>query len=55
LIGDRSSTGFALEELVGLMLEELEAGLLGVGKDRLKLDLLAIAVLELFLKLVRQK
>ena len=45
--------GFALEEPVGLMLEELEAGLLGTGTYQLKLGLLVVAVLELSLKLVR--
>jgi len=44
--------GFAPERPVGLTLEELEAGLLGAGKNRLKLDLLVVAVLELFLKSV---
>jgi len=34
--------GFAVEELAGLMLEELEA-----GKDWLKLGLLAVVALEL--------
>jgi len=44
--------GFALEEPVGLTLEELEAGLLGAGKDRLNLGLLVFAVLELSLNSV---
>ena len=44
---------FALEKLVGLTLEELEAGLLGARKDRLKLGLLAVVVLELSLESVR--
>jgi len=34
------------------MLEEVEAGLLEVEKDRLKLGLLVVVVLELSLKLV---
>jgi len=38
---------FALEEPVGLTLEELEAGLLGAGKDQLKLGLPVFAALEL--------
>ena len=46
-------TRFALEEPAGLMLEELEAGLLCAGKDRLKLGLLVVAVLDLSLKSVR--
>jgi len=45
--------GFALEEPTSLMLEELEAGLLEAGKDRLKLGLLVVVVLELSLKSVR--
>ena len=36
-------------------LEELEAGLLGVGRFRLKLGWLVVAVLELSLKLDRVK
>jgi len=40
---------FALEEPVDLTLEELEAGLLGAGKDWLKLDLLVVVILELSL------
>ena len=47
--------GFALEELAGLTLEELEAGLLGVGKDQLKLGLLAVVVLELSLTSIQWK
>ena len=38
---------FAVEEPAGLTLEELEAGLFGVGMDRLKLGLLIIVVLKL--------
>jgi len=44
---------FAPEGHAGLTLEELEAGFLGAGKDRLKLGLLVVAVLELSLKSVR--
>ena len=44
---------FALEKSAGLILEELEAGLLGAEKDRLKLSLLAVVILELSLELVR--
>jgi len=47
--------GFVLDKPTGLTLEELEAGLLCAGKDRLSLGLLAIVVLELFLKSVRWK
>ena len=47
---------FAPEGPAGLTLEELEAGLLGVGRVRLKLGwLVVVAVLELSLKLVRLK
>ena len=46
---------FVLEELVGLTLEELEAGLLGARKDRLKVDLLVVPVLELSLGSVQWK
>jgi len=42
--------GFAVEEPAGLTLEELEAGLLRVRKDRLKLGLLAVVVLELLVQ-----
>jgi len=44
--------GFALEA-AGLTLEELETDLLGVGRDRLKLSLLVVTILELSLKSVR--
>ena len=47
--------GFAPEGPAGLMLEELEAGLLGVERVRLKLGWLVVVVLELSLKLVRLK
>ena len=50
-----SEVGFVLDKPTGLTLEELEAGLLCAGKDRLSLGLLAIVVLELFLKSVRWK
>jgi len=46
-------TSFTLEEPAGLTLEELEEGLLRVGKDRLKLGLLMFAALELSLNSVR--
>ena len=42
---------FALE-LAGVTLEELKAGLLEAGKDRLKFGLLAVTILELSLKSV---
>jgi len=45
--------GFAPERPVGLTPEELQAGLLGAGKDLLNLGLLVVAVLELSLKSVR--
>ena len=45
----------ALEEPAGLTLEELEVGLLGAKKDRLKLSLLVFAALELSLNSVRWK
>ena len=41
--------GFALEKSASLTLEELKASLLGARKDRLKLGLLVVAVLELYL------
>jgi len=44
--------GFTPEGAAGLTLEELDAGLLGAERGWLKLDLLAVAVLELSLKLV---
>ena len=47
--------GFAPEGPAGLTLEELEAGLLGVGRVRLKFGWLVVAVLELSLKLARLK
>jgi len=46
---------FVLEEPAGLTLEELEASLLGAEKDRVKLDLLEVLVLELSLKSIRWK
>jgi len=45
--------GFALEEPIGLTIEELEVCLLGAGKDRVNFGLLVVAVLELSLKSVR--
>ena len=36
--------GVAFEEPVGLALEELKAGLFEVGKDRLKVGLLAVGL-----------
>jgi len=57
LVSDSAETlnrvDFALQEPIGLMLKKLEAGLLGAGKDQLKLGLLIEAVLELYLKSVR--
>jgi len=47
--------GFAPGGPAGFTLEELEAGLLGVGRVRLKLGLPEVAVLELSLKSVRLK
>ena len=47
--------GFTSEGPAGLTLEELEAGLLRVGRVRLKLALPVVTVLELSLKLVRLK
>jgi len=46
------AAGFAIEEPADLTLEELEAGLLGAEKDRLKLSLLAF-ILEPFLESVQ--
>jgi len=43
--------GFALEH-AGVILEELEVGLFRAEKDRLKLGLLAVVVLELSLESV---
>jgi len=43
---------FAPAEPAGLMLEELEVGLLRVENNRLKLGLLTVAVLELSLESV---
>ena len=44
--------GFAPGGLTGLTLEELEVGLLGTGRGRLKFGLLVVTILELSLKSV---
>jgi len=47
--------GFAPEGPAAITLEKLEAGLLGIGRVRLKLGLPVVTILELSLKSVRLK
>jgi len=48
-------TDFALEEPVGLTLEVFEAGLLGAGKDQLKLGLGSVCGLRVIPKVSSMK